>query len=104
MLSEKTKKEIKNRLLNKFELNKIILFGSQAIGKADKRSDIDLLIIVPKINNRIKLMGEIRNEFLSLDYAFDIITVTPKEFEIDKEIPGTVSRFASLGGITLYEA
>ncbi|HKB87148.1 MAG TPA: nucleotidyltransferase domain-containing protein, partial [Ignavibacteriaceae bacterium] len=70
--------EIKKRLLEKFELKKIIIFGSQARGTADNRSDIDLLIVSQEIPDRYKLMREIRRSLLPMDFAFDIIAVTPE--------------------------
>lgn len=103
MLTEKTKSDIKNRLLEKFALNRIILFGSQARGSADNRSDVDLLVIASAMDDRLKLMRDIRHELLSFDYAFDVIALTPDEFEKDKYIPGTVSRYAFLEGVVLYE-
>ena len=104
MLSEELKNQIKKSLLSKFYVDKIILFGSQARGTADKKSDIDLLIITSKFKNRYAIMREIRRSLLSFDFAFDIIAVTPEEFERDKNIPGTIARYASQEGITLYES
>lgn len=104
MLTDKTKAEIKNRLLEKFVLKKIILFGSQARGTADDKSDIDLLIISSDFTDRYKIMREIRRSLLTLDYAFDIIAVTPEEYDRDKNIPGTIARYASKDGIIIYES
>ncbi|MHB9012120.1 MAG: nucleotidyltransferase family protein, partial [Ignavibacteriaceae bacterium] len=42
MLSEIVKNQIKERLLEKFDPEKIILFGSQSRGTADERSDVDI--------------------------------------------------------------
>lgn len=104
MLTEETKTEIKSRLLKKFKLKKIILFGSQARGTADNKSDIDLLIISSDFTDRYKIMREIRRSLLQLDYAFDILTITPEEYDRDKNIPGTIARYASKDGIIIYES
>jgi len=104
MLTDETKVEIKKRLLEKFELKKIIIFGSQARGTADNRSDIDLLIVSQEIPDRYKLMREIRRSLLPMDFAFDIIAVTPEEYNRDKFIPGTIARYASKEGIIIYES
>jgi hypothetical protein len=37
-----------------------------------------------------------------LDYAFDVLVSTPEEFERDRRIPGTVSRYADKEGKVLY--
>jgi predicted nucleotidyltransferase len=56
MVSEETLAEITRRLVDGFHPDKIILFGSQARGTADERSDIDILIICPVKGNRLNLM------------------------------------------------
>jgi hypothetical protein len=38
-----------------------------------------------------------------LKIARDIAVLTPKEFTIDKEIPGTIARYANKEGVLLYE-
>ena len=103
MLSETTVTQIKEILLSGLQLNKIILFGSQARGTADDRSDVDLLVLTSNINDRYALMRELRGKLLPLKYAFDVIAITPEEFERDRDIPGTISRYASLEGEIIYE-
>ncbi len=49
MISTQLKDEIKRRLLDKFDLKKIILFGSQARGTSDNKSDVDLLVITNRL-------------------------------------------------------
>ena len=102
MLNEELKEQIKERLLSKFKPEKIILFGSQARGSADYKSDIDLLIISNFSEDRFKLMQQMRLELLPINYAFDVILLTEQEFERDKKYPGTVSRYASKEGVILY--
>ena len=38
-----------------------------------------------------------------LDLPRDIVVMTPEEFEVDRQIPGTVARPASLQGRVLYD-
>jgi uncharacterized protein len=103
MLTEDIKEQIKERLLAKFNPERIILFGSQARGTADKKSDIDLLIISDFTEDRFKLIRNMRLALLSIDYAFDVIVLTKQEFERDKKYPGNIARYASKEGILLYE-
>ena len=103
MLSEQEKEEIKQRLLSKFNLQKIILFGSQARGTSDNKSDVDLLIISELNEDRFNLMDRMRVCLMQLNYAFDVIILTENEFERDKKYPGTVARYATKEGIVLYE-
>ena len=42
--------EITDRIVRQFEPERIILFGSQARGDADDRSDVDLLVVMPEMS------------------------------------------------------
>ena len=100
---EKLKEEIKKRLTSKFDLEKIILFGSQAKGTENKTSDIDLLLIGKVKYNRYKMMTDVLRSLGRMEFAFDVIILTSDEFEKHKNIPGTVARYAFKDGKILYE-
>lgn len=104
MLNEKIISTIKNRLNDINGIEKIILFGSQARGDNTKQSDIDLIILMNDIESRYELSRMMREKLGGLEYAFDIIVMTHDEFELDKNIPGTISRYASKEGYVLYAA
>ena len=104
MINEKLITEAVNRLVNKFHPDKIILFGSQARGTADKHSDADILVICQFSGSRRKLMLDMDLTLEGLGLARDIIILTPEEFEINRSIPGTIARPASLEGKVLYES
>lgn len=57
--------EIKKNIKNKFEVEKIILYGSAVRGEMDEESDIDLLIITEK-----KLQRKVRHEIT--DIVFEV--------------------------------
>lgn len=103
MLNDNLKNQIKERLLTRFNPDKIILFGSQARNTADDKSDVDLLVICETKGDKFKLMDNMRFALLSINYAFDVIILSNEEFERDKKYPGTVARYASKEGILLYE-
>ena len=103
MISDDVLSEIRERLVSRFHPEKIILFGSQARGTADKRSDVDLLVICRFKGKRRHLMVEMDRELSQTDYAYDIVILTPDEFEQDRNIPGTIGRYASKEGKTVYE-
>ena len=91
------------RLVAGFSPQKIILFGSQARGTADERSDVDILVICPINGNRRKLMVAMDKTLKGLRLARDIMILSPEEYERDRMIPGTIARPASLEGKVLYE-
>lgn len=103
MVSQDILNEAARRLVEKFHPEKIILFGSQARGTADSRSDVDLLIISSIKEKRRKLMVEMISALSELEYAFDVIILTREEFERDRKIPGTIGRYASKEGKIIYE-
>jgi len=105
MISEKTIEEAVKRIAAKFHPQRIILFGSYARGTADEHSDVDFLVITPLAdrNNRLDLMVEMDSVLEGLGLARDIVIFSPKEYETDKSIPGTVARYASKDGKLIYE-
>ncbi|HHT9115590.1 MAG: nucleotidyltransferase domain-containing protein [Candidatus Brocadiaceae bacterium] len=81
---------------------KIILFGSYAQGNPTKESDIDLLVIkddnLPKIQrNRI-----VRSFLKDFTLPVDVIVKSSQEFEMFKDIIGTVVYAANKYGRVLY--
>jgi predicted nucleotidyltransferase len=103
MISDETLLEVKERLVDGFAPERIILFGSQARGTADGRSDVDILIVCPVKGSRRALMLAMDRTLWGLRLARDIIVLTPEEFERDRHIPGTIARPAWLEGKVLYE-
>lgn len=103
MISDEVLNEMKQRLVDGFHPDKIILFGSQARGTADERSDVDILVICPIAGNRRMLTLAMDRSLWGLKLARDIVVLTPDEFERDRQIPGTIARPAWLEGKVLYE-
>ena len=68
-------KSTEKEFLKKFKC--VILFGSNAINKEKKYSDIDLLLILDKKKDEKK----IEEEFTTLNKNFSILLLTKKEFE-----------------------
>ena len=92
------------RLVKRFEPIRIILFGSQARGTADDRSDVDLLVICAVDGKKRDLMVAMDRALKGLGIARDIVILTPEEYERDRHIPGTIARPASLEGTVLYDS
>ena len=103
MVSTETLNEAARRLVERFHPERIILFGSQARGTANERSDVDLLVVCSFEGQRRRLMIEMDRALWGLGIAKDIIVLTPQEYERDKRIPGTIARPASQEGEVVYE-
>ena len=73
-------KNIVNQIVDIADPDKIILFGSRAIGKHKEDSDYDICVLKKNIRNDRKLVRKIR---LHLDVfaPIDIVTSTPEKFE-----------------------
>jgi len=103
MVSNETLLKVRERLVEGFHPERIILFGSQARGTADDRSDVDILVICSFEGKRRRLMLEMDRALGGLNLARDIVILTPEEYERDRHIPGTIARPAWKEGRTLYE-
>lgn len=104
MVAEQVLRDVVTRLVEQFEPARIILFGSQARGTADDRSDVDLLVICAVDGKKRDLMVAMDRALKGLGIARDIVILTPDEYERDRHIPGTVARPASLEGKVLYDS
>jgi predicted nucleotidyltransferase len=103
MLRNEILDEAARRLVSHFQPERIILFGSQARGDADARSDADFLVITRFTGKRRSLMLAMDRSLRGLDLARDIVVLTPEEYERDRAIPGTIARPAAQEGKCLYE-
>ena len=75
-------KSFKDDISADFPVEKIILFGSLAAGKANKDSDVDLVIVSPKFRG----MGFFRRGASMYDHwkirmPVDFLCYTPEEFK-----------------------
>lgn len=103
MITEVDLRQAVDVLVDRFRPDRVILFGSQARGTADPRSDVDLLIVCPVQGSRRALQVAMDRTLRGCRFARDIVILTREEFERDRHIPGTVARPAWLEGRVLYE-
>ena len=103
MVAEQVLQKAVTRLVEQFAPVRIILFGSQARGTADDRSDVDLLVICAVDGKRRDLMVAMDRALKGLGIARDIVILTPDEYERDRHSQGTIARPASLEGTVLYD-
>lgn len=91
------------RIVERFQPDKVILFGSHARGTAGQDSDVDLLVIKPVQGSKRRERVAIGLALQGMGVAKDILVSTPKELEQFGRISGTVLCSALREGKVLYE-
>ncbi len=81
---QKKIKEVIDRIVETFQPEKIILFGSYAWGRPDPDSDVDLLIIKETENTR-QTAREIDGFLFPRPFPIDLLVYTSQQIEKRKE-------------------
>jgi len=95
-------REMTKRIVQEFQPERVILFGSHATGRAGPDSDVDLLVVMPVEGSKRRKQLEIRLALHDIRVPKDIIVSTPDEFEWRKGIVGTIEEPAAREGNVLY--
>jgi predicted nucleotidyltransferase/HEPN domain-containing protein len=94
---------LKNALLDVYDPEAVILFGSLGRGDADEFSDVDLLIVM-ETDRDVKEQGEEMAEYLDhLSRDKHTIVRTPEIFCRHMDVPGTLAFSAKREGKILFE-
>lgn len=102
----KIKAEIKNlcrQIVENFQRQKIILFGSHAYGKPNADSDIDLLVVMPFEGRNSQKVIEIR-EKIETSSPLDLLVRTSSQIQERIEMEDFFMRDIVYKGKVLYEA
>ncbi len=80
------------------KIEKVILFGSWARGEANKKSDIDLIILSSDFE-KLKYFKRSGRFYMKWNYPIDIdiICLTPEEYEVKRKQIGTIGEAAKEG-------
>ena len=92
-----------DHIVRQFNPLRIILFGSCARGEANPTSDVDLLIVLPRVSNKRLAAVEIRRALANFPMPKDIVVTTPEEIERRGGLVGDILRPALREGKVLYE-
>ena len=100
----KTIRAIAKHIAEKFDPEKIILFGSHAYGKPTAWSDVDLLVVMdtPKGGEFEKSL-EVRDSLPSLNFGLDIVVRSRKMIERRKKLGDWFLVDVTEKGKVLYE-
>lgn len=103
MISKETIEEVKNRLIKTYDPIAIYIFGSYAWGSPSEDSDLDLLVIVDKSDERpIKRSIEGYKALWGLGISKDIIVYTKSEFESGAKKEMSLSHKIKSRGKVIY--
>ena len=95
--------EMVNRIVQRFDPLRIILFGSWARGDAKPNSDVDLLVVLPHVENKRRTTIELLRTLNGVPVAKDVIVTTPSEIATRGDVIGLVLRPALREGKVVYE-
>ena len=91
------------RIVETFQPQKIILFGSRAYGKPREDSDIDLLVVMPYDGDHAKAAIRILNH-LNVLAPIDLLVRSPEEIRERIELGDQFMREIVGRGKVMYEA
>ena len=92
-----------DRIVDRFDPQRIVLFGSLARGEVTAHSDVDLLVVMPDGTDRHEAAVEMHVALGGMGTAKDIVVTTPDEIARRGHIIGTVLREALREGIVLHD-
>ncbi|MBI4289318.1 MAG: nucleotidyltransferase domain-containing protein [Chloroflexi bacterium] len=91
-------------IVNNLAPDKVILFGSQATGHADEESDIDILIVMNSVQDRLERTWTVYQLLKDKRTGpLDIIVLTPQEYQKMKKGGYPLIREVEEEGAVLYE-
>jgi len=89
-------------IVERFQPEQVILFGSHARGDAGPDSYVDLLVVMPVKGSRRAKQVEIRLALHDIHLPKDIIVSTPEEFAWRRNVVGAIEEPAVREGKVLY--
>jgi predicted nucleotidyltransferase len=104
MIDQNTLQQAVGRIVDATHPKRVILFGSYGRDQATEDSDLDLMVIQPRVENQAATMVYLRQLLGSLGMGVDVLVYSEAEYERRSRVPGTVHYWARREGKTLYEA
>jgi predicted nucleotidyltransferase len=101
MISESLKKEILSRLQGAYGSSRIYLFGSYAYGSPETGSDLDIAVILSKVESRVRESVKIAQLLSDLDYPKDIVVCSDDDFDFYRKEAGSIFRTIAEKGVLL---
>lgn len=103
MISKEVIEEVKNRLVETYNPVAIYLFGSYAWGNPTEDSDLDLVIVIDKSDEKSYVRSRIGQRALfGLGISKDMVVYTKEEFEKNAHDVTTLCSKVKRDGKVLY--
>jgi uncharacterized protein len=96
--------EIIRRIVGVAPVERIILFGSAAVGKMTADSDVDLLVLEKDPTDTRRESVRIGNALRGMGFPFDVIVMARERFDETKELIGGIAYPANKYGKVIYAA
>ena len=95
-------RRIVKRIIERFDPEKVILFGSYARGEAGPDSDVDILVVMPVKGSKRQKQLEVRMALPDMRLPVDVIVTRPDEYAWRKDVVGTIEWPAAHEGKVLH--
>lgn len=99
----RTIRALADHIAEKFDPEKIILFGSHAYGKPEPWSDVDLLVVMETPKGEAETSLEIYKSLPRITFSLDIVVRSREEIERRKKLGDWFLIDITEKGKTLYE-
>ena len=103
MTSDGTVATMVERIVERFQPSRVLLFGSRSRGTSSEWSDVDLLVVVEEVSDKRRAAVEMRRALGDLMVSKDIVVTTEDEIQHRGHVLGTVLHAALSEGKTVYE-
>lgn len=84
--------------------SRVILFGSYARGDADEGSDVDLMVIERRLDNKGEEMVKLSRAIGWIGKGVDVLVYSEDDFLRRSVVPGTAPYWAATEGKVMYDA
>ncbi|MBF0135306.1 MAG: nucleotidyltransferase domain-containing protein [Magnetococcales bacterium] len=104
MIDEQTIQKIGAMLADTAGPSRIILFGSHARGDAGDQSDLDLLVVKPVVNNRLREISRLRQVLRPMRVPVDLLVCSVPELNECGNLPSGAIYWALREGKTIHDS
>lgn len=100
--SQREIRRMVKRIVERFDPERVILFGSHARGEAGPDSDVDLLVVMRVVGSKREAQIQVRSSLHEFRTPTDVIVTRPEDFDWRRRVVGTIEYPAAREGKVLY--